>query len=123
MRRAFAWTLLFLFSYALAMPLFASGPGYTNLPICCRRNGKHHCAMTVQAAYSDGSAIRQISDHCPYFPISTAALQSNTFKPGLRQVFDSAPSVSPSRIAETEAHYHLSWSRSRQKRGPPTNLL
>lgn len=122
MRRAFAWTLLFLFSCALAAPLFASDAD-AHLPACCRRDGKHHCAMNMVAAASNGFAIKQVSERCPYFPRSTAALQNQTFSPGFRQVFASSLIAVPNCIAQTEARYRLAWSRSRQKRGPPTILL
>lgn len=44
MRRVPAILLLFLFSFSLFGPaLFVDGE--SNLPACCRRDGKHHCGM------------------------------------------------------------------------------
>jgi hypothetical protein len=44
MRRAIAISLMMLFSWTLIAPFYARDSG-ANLPACCRKNGKHHCAM------------------------------------------------------------------------------
>jgi hypothetical protein len=59
-RRLLAISLLLLFSFPLVSPLLAlSANPETNLPACCRRDGKHHCQMNMQrsSASTDGAAV------------------------------------------------------------------
>src|ERR1700743_3776323 len=45
MRRAQALLLLGLFSFALISPALLAADPDSALSACCRRDGKHHCAM------------------------------------------------------------------------------
>src|SRR5579862_5145367 len=51
--RIVASLLLAIFSFALISPALDSGPE-SSLPLCCQRNGKHHCAMQEVATASPG---------------------------------------------------------------------
>lgn len=68
MRRVLASVLLLLFSLALASPLFASDPE-SNLPACCRRNGKHHCNMRMGG--DSGPGIQTAA--CPLYSFARGA--------------------------------------------------
>ena len=50
--------LVALFSISLFTPLLADDQR-SNLPICCRRDGKHHCSMPAPAAEHDGRQALQ----------------------------------------------------------------
>ena len=76
MRRFAASLLLSLLCAGMTLPLLqAQG---ASVPACCRRNGKHHCAMLPQ-----GDGVRTVTVTCPYnrfialtshsTPLSTAA--------------------------------------------------
>jgi hypothetical protein len=121
-RRASAISLLAAICFSLIAPLAFADPE-SNLPECCRRSGAHHCSMTDDAASADGTHFQSIATKCPAFPVATAA----PFSPdvallkGSGAIFAAVVSH-PSIHFQTEARYRVSFSRSRQKRGPPTIL-
>ena len=122
-RRTLAIALLALFSFSLIGPVaFASDPE-SNLPACCRRAGKHHCAMlTAEVGASSGPSIQ--ASRCPYFPQGSGA----TALPhtGLLKAFQVA-SIS---IVSCHLHrpasdtlYRVAFCSTCQKRGPPAFFL
>jgi len=129
LRKFLAILMLFLFGAFYAAPLVqaASNDPDSGLPACCRRHGKHHCAMMDR--YLEYSALgapqfRTTPQHCPFYPHSkTASIVSSDAglapSSALFSVVVSHPSVRP----QTHAVYRLSLDRSRQKRGPPTHFL
>jgi hypothetical protein len=124
MRRALASILLALLSFPLMAPLLVADTD-SNLPACCRRNGKHHCSMMPMAARESslGPVARAIQPRCPYYPAANTV-------PGEPNValLASPPAIfallfsRPAGRARTDAGYRISFSRSRQKRGPPDRL-
>src|SRR6185437_12395136 len=57
-RRLLALSLLLLFSFPLVSPLLAlSSNSDANLPVCCRRNGVHHCGMKLQRSNTSAHQI------------------------------------------------------------------
>ena len=122
MRRVIAATLALIFSCMLMMPAFAASTS-ANLPACCRKCGKHECAMSSTGAYESANSVMAVKAKCASFPRATAAMETVVFGPSTHNaVFAgviSHPSVSP----QTEAGYRISFDRSRQKRGPPSFLL
>ena len=123
MQRSIAAILTVLFSWLIIAPAFAQS-GANTLPACCRKGGKHECALhhTEQPGASD-RAVTSISDKCPFAPHSMVASQAHHH--GLntsRAIFAGLvrhPAVSP----QTEAAFRVSYDRSRQKRGPPSLIL
>jgi hypothetical protein len=120
MRRALALFLLLVFSFPLIAPALLAD-ALSNLPECCRRGGKHHCAMGLDDGESgQGSAFRSTQPKCPCYPgaLATpmgeyaATLKSSVAIPG---ALVSHPAIQ----VQTEAGYRISLGRSAQKRGPP----
>lgn len=72
-RRGFSILLVLIFSLGPLTTLSASSED-ASLPACCRRNGEHHCAMSMQemgAAMVVPPGAVPILDaprHCPYYP-------------------------------------------------------
>ena len=72
-RRGFSILLVLIFSLGPLTALSAASED-APLPACCRRNGEHHCAMSMQgaaaaSANADGAApILKLPPRCPYFP-------------------------------------------------------
>ncbi len=127
MPRIVSIALLLVFSFTLIAPLLALGQtGEANLPACCRKNGKHHCAMSMverTVAKKSGTQVGAPPEKCPYGPSSIAtsghrplALVATLSVLGTR---DTLPTV----IAQTESKWRISRDRSRQKRGPPYLLF
>ena len=128
MRRALSILLVLFFGLGpLAATLDASDDA--RLPICCRRNGSHHCAMSDEAlarivqAWSGSTPVLATPGHCPFFPgtapatispihaLTAASIASFAVQPYAR-------SAQSSRLAprDTEAGTHA-------VRGPPNSIL
>lgn len=124
-RKLLAITLLALMGLPFASSLFALAPkDNDNLPACCRKNGKHHCMMSMADRSSLASAAPAFAaplDKCPFTP---PALPANTHQLTLaapqRQMFFAEIASHPAVTAQTESKRRISLDRSRQKRGPPT---
>jgi hypothetical protein len=72
-RRITPTLLALLLSVPLFVPLFASG-GEPPLPPCCRRDGKHKCAMMPKSsAPIGGVALAPGGGRCPLYPTVQAA--------------------------------------------------
>jgi hypothetical protein len=122
MRRGIAIVITLLFGWLIILPAVAASPE-SNLPACCRRNGKHHCSMHEKNA-TQGHAFSAIAEKCPRCPQSGTASPlpfscSPTLGSAVFAGLVSHPAVSP----QTEASYRISYDRSRQKRGPPSLIL
>lgn len=59
MRRIHASLVLALLCLGLALPFLQAKPG--SVPACCRRDGKHRCAMSP-----NGDGFRTLAPACPY---------------------------------------------------------
>ncbi len=112
--------LLVAFSFPLiALPLLASGFD-AKLPACCKRDGKHKCAMKNMPG-SSGLTLQSVSGKCPLYPAGKPSPAAG--KTGLAIPFfhTAAPVASLlTAVAQTETRYRISCSRASQKRGPPS---
>lgn len=130
MRRALASLLLGLISFPLIAPVLLADAD-SDLPACCRRDGKHRCSMgpmgmedtlTGQAP-APVPAVSPIRPKCPCYPATITA--SGESSVGFLKSFQAVcPSLvsHPASGTQTEALYRLSFSRCRHKRGPPAFL-
>jgi len=130
MRRVPAILLVLLFSFSLIGPaLFVDAE--SNLPACCRRDGKHHCGMMdrdmmdrdMAQTPASGPAVDALRTRCPFFPNGGAVLPHSGA--ALLAVSQPLGIAIASRIAaprEAEAGYRLSFNRAHHKRGPPSLL-
>lgn len=120
--RLIAIALLSVFGCDIALPSLLSNPEST-LPACCRRDGKHHCAMMQMLEQQErdaGLSWRSAASKCPlYARIGAASFIDQT--PAVRAAsFGGAVVAHPVNKAQTEVLYRISHSRARQKRGPPS---
>jgi hypothetical protein len=69
MRRALALLLLAVIGSPLLTPLLLAG-ARAELPTCCRRDGKHHCAMggVAGTASPEAPSLKRFQPKCPFFP-------------------------------------------------------
>jgi hypothetical protein len=94
----------------------------SSLPACCRRDGKHHCAMMEmleKQQESAGPSFRTVARKCPLFPRGTVAFMTDQSPPPA-VIFAGSISKDPVYKAQSEILYRISYSRTRQKRGPPS---
>jgi hypothetical protein len=112
---------LLLFSYPLIAPAFASGLDEASLPACCRRNGRHHCDMSGMGV-EQNDRNTSVSARCPYCPQATAIVLQSTMAAISRRTLFAGMIFQPAASAQAEAGFRISFSRSRQKRGPPQLL-
>lgn len=110
---------------SLALPGVGGGSD-AGLPACCRRAGKHHCAMSmgerigVTDAAPREKAWRSPVERCPY----TFAMPASAHIDGLSLL----PSVwtlplvlhPEARVRAAECTWRVARERSRHKRGPPS---
>ena len=115
--RIMAMALLLLSSVDLAAP-FLMADAQSALPPCCRRDGKHHCAM-MDMIDGDGSPTFA-SSRCPLYSRHgiLANFQAAASPPQVAPVV-SLVFTRPAGRAQTEILYRISYARSRQERGPP----
>jgi hypothetical protein len=67
LRRCIAILLLGMFGFAPLSPAFSGAPE-TNLPACCRRDGRHHCSTPVPRGSSDSGPGFRSRISCPLYP-------------------------------------------------------
>jgi hypothetical protein len=100
-------------------------PDESQLPACCRRNGKHHCSLSAQAALSGHSHETTVAanDCCPCPP---QALDSTA--PSFAAVLNSSAhtTASPSELrslASLPAAIRATDQRTQPQRGPPATQI
>ena len=122
MRRALAILLVTMFSLPLIAPALTSTPDDSQLPACCRRGGKHHCALAAEMG-GIPSRFHVASEKCPYTPFSHApfVVPHVLAAPPASADASDVPGVS-GLIRAVEAGYRISADRTRHKRGPPQAL-
>jgi len=122
-RRLLASLVLAVISFTLApLSLFASADD--DLPACCRKDGKHKCAMSDMAMADDdagGPTLRSAS-RCPMFPVHPPSGIASVFALAPDQTTELSAVLFPACAEQAEALYRISFNRSRQKRGPPSSL-
>lgn len=127
MRRFLSILLLALIGLPLVAPLLGLGAtqGF-RLPACCRKNGEHHCMLSLaERSQSDQEAFafKAPPVRCPYsLGTVVAAHGASWMVPAAEAIFASLVSHSGI-IAQTESTWRSAQYRSRNKRGPPTHLL
>jgi hypothetical protein len=125
-RRVLSFTLLLLFSLPLISPVLALTAGSdANLPACCRRNGTHHCTSMTRSPQLPGSvaSLSAIPQRCPAYPAVVTSVRHGDLSFHTASLFFAEIVSHPSIKLQTEARARVALDLSRQKRGPPLNLL
>jgi len=128
LRRLFSILLLVVFSLPFLAPLMALGQGpEAGLPACCRRNGKHHCMMSMaerNQAASHAPQFQAPAEKCPCCPATVASAHRDPLsRPETGQAIFANIVSHPTLAPQTESKRRISRDRSRQKRGPPSTVL
>jgi hypothetical protein len=130
LRRLLSILLFGAFLLPFLAPMLSMGAqAESQLPACCRRNGKHHCAMSAEAiatltgAGDQHRSFRAPLEKCPcqqrlagatHHELSAATAAATTRIALLQE---------PSAVAQAECLRRIAFDRSRQKRGPPATQL
>jgi hypothetical protein len=126
-RRILSISLLLLFMLPLVSPLFAASTADANVPVCCRRNGEHHCMMTKIAQRSPSNTnqtkAESIQASCPYNPVAPAAVNLPFVPDEVRTAVFADAISDPARPTQSPVLICISFDRSHQKRGPPSLIL
>jgi hypothetical protein len=125
MRRILAILLLAAFGLPVAAPAFAmTGTADAHLPACCRRDGAHRCAMSLDKPLlgkpAGSPTFRSI---CPNFPRPAAVAPAGTLAAaGLSPAHHALFASATGQVQRAEAQRRISCGRSHHKRGPPAVL-
>jgi hypothetical protein len=128
LRKLIAIALLAVFGLPFASSLFALTPkSEANLPACCRRNGKHHCMMTMadrDRLLSPQPGFSAPMEKCPYCPGAILSLHHSVdFVPPLGSVTHDEVLSHPAGVSQAECNLRISRDRAHGKRGPPISFL
>ncbi len=128
LRRLLSILLLAVFALPLATPLLALGQDAdAGLPACCRRAGKHHCAMNMaqlqKSTQSTEPQFRAPMAPCKFYGTVANVLQHELARPAAARAIFAGLQSHPAVHAQEESRRRLALDRARQKRGPPPASL
>lgn len=119
MRRTIAISLLFLFGWLPMAPLFVSS-AETNLPPCCRRHGRHHCAMQRLLAMAGKlGGPTAFEERCPFAGKSDAQAGMRLPRPAAESVLVFAIAVEDAIAFQSMARRDFLFFNDPPQRGPP----
>jgi hypothetical protein len=127
LRRLISITILLLIGLSMCQDLFAfRGVRDADLPACCRKNGQHHCGMRGverSGVPSSSPTLTQATERCPFD--SKALVSAFHSHPAMStaQAIYAEVVAHPSGSPQTSARLRININRSRQRRGPPSNIL
>lgn len=129
LRRIVSILLLAVFGLPFALPMLTMAQDTeAGLPACCRRNGQHHCMMSMddrgRLVLSHDPQFQAPAERCPYCPSPVAPTHPNplTAPTTAAAIFGELVSH-PTGFSQTEARRRISHDRANGKRGPPTQTL
>jgi len=122
LRRILAISLLLIFGLPLFAPLSGWSEASADTPACCRKDGKHHCAMQDSSS-GQKQQVTIVAEKCPYSPAAVANVIVLPFAPPVTSAIFAGIAQHPATHPQVEARYRISFDRSRLKRGPPASSL
>jgi hypothetical protein len=115
--------------FTVIAPLFViftnlSTSAEAELPACCRRDGKHHCAMMAVALEpSRETQAKALPPACPFRAQAVVVPHLSAYLPQISSAHFAGMQSHPAIHAQTHAAMRISAARSHQKRGPPLQPL
>lgn len=128
MRKFFAIALLAVFGLPFVSPLLAmTAKSETNLPACCRRNGKHNCMMSAaerNQLENNAPAFSSPPEKCPYAPVAILGTHHpTTFSYRARQTIYADLATGAAGTGQTQSKLRIALDRTHGKRGPPALFI
>jgi len=128
LRKLIAIALLAVFGLPFASSLLALTPkSEANLPACCRRNGKHHCMMSMaerDRMLRPEPGFSAPMEKCPYCPAAMLRLHHSVdFVPPSGSVTHAGMLSHPAGTSQAAWSLRISRDRAHGKRGPPVSFL
>ena len=121
MRRFLSLSILLLLLWPLISPAFAAISD-ASLPICCRRDGAHHCMGGMSMPAADTPALWAKPPCCPFCPANISQTQHGPLFAAPAGLRFAGVLSHPSAPAQAETRARVALDRARQKRGPPAAL-
>jgi hypothetical protein len=121
--RATSRILLLLFLWAIVAPAALSAQA-RSLAVCCRRDGAHHCAMSIEAGKQDALDGKALGNAAPKCPLRHAAAGSNgnVCYLATRSSYASIPPLQDSIDINHDLLLAHTVALTRSGRGPPLSL-
>jgi len=120
MRRALSVLLLIVMSFPLLAGGFVSAQ---DVPACCRRDGRHHCASMTADAESNGPAVAAVQTKCPCYPKAASTGASRLTSVACTKSIELAPQAESAGLGDCRFAFSPSFAiDSEQKRGPPSRF-
>ena len=101
--------------------IIVSPDSESNLPACCRRDGKHRCAASFRPV-PESKGFGTQRQHCPLFPQATAAPGNGSGTLPISFLLHAPVATTVQGKIETETTSHRPIDRSHLKRGPPFTI-
>jgi hypothetical protein len=118
-QRIVAAGLLCLLTNSWLAPLLFSDP-QSNLPACCRRDGKHRCSLIQMAGpATDDRNYTAAAPKCPLYPRAIPKAPGVQLYPFRTQRFFERIVAKKPITATAVIQYLVSCTPAHQKRGPP----
>ena len=119
LHRILAILLTAVFSLPLITPLLSASAD-PQLPACCRKDGKHACAMR-KAAPASGPAVSAVKPACPLYPVGNPSFaQSDALAAPPLQAATAVLRGSGQLLARAEHRAPTTLGHALPDRGPPT---
>jgi len=128
MRKILSILLLMALGLPSLTPLLAMrSSDEASLPACCRRNGKHHCmmSMTERARLSNHTpTFSAPPEKCPYCPSAIPNIHpSGSFVLPIGRMIYAGLFSHAAIVVQVECRRRIARDRAHGKRGPPVFLL
>ena len=115
-RWSVACGLLYVFCALSISPLVFP----SDLPACCRRDGKHQCSMTqTREPSTEGSGFAAVARKCPLFPKLAPGTHGIQLYPFATRALCEGIVNQAAAAAQAEIGHRASSARAHHKRGPP----
>jgi hypothetical protein len=126
MRNAVAAAILIALVVPVGLPLAIPAPEST-LPACCRRDGRHHCAMLLQYEASrskqqGGTRAESTPEPCPFRSALFAPSARHGTGIPLHSIHYAGLVSHPAEFVQDTLAARISEARVHWKRGPPALL-